>query len=298
MLPPLDTGIVNALVRDGDDAGSWMISQAKDCLNIHRNLSLGVLMLLSPYGPFLAQLYQDEAPLDSSKKGADSWHIGFRVRLPEGKVANLTNDRSAQNPPFDDLSIYSTSVEGVIDVRVLNKPFISFSMFDKPRNWQAMLQWLWEHGDKREIARSIPQLDPQRLRALVDGKDSEMESNQMNTDGLTDSQVQHEDFSIRIARKALAMEDIGKGLYEMLLAFQIFEPSLHQGRSSDSHAGVEHQRWHISFLVRNIVSILAAGNTAEHLLRSPHFAAFVSSPVRLRVWLISMRSASTSNQCN
>lgn len=82
MLPPLDTAIVDALVRDGDDGGSWMISQAKDCLNIRRNLSLGVLMLLAPYGPFLAQVYQDEAPLDSNRKGADSWHIGFLVRFP------------------------------------------------------------------------------------------------------------------------------------------------------------------------------------------------------------------------
>ena len=82
MLPPLDTRILNALVRDGDDAGSWMIRQAKHCLNIDRNLSLGLLMLLSTYGPFLAQLYQDEAPLDTNKRGADSWHIGFRVCLP------------------------------------------------------------------------------------------------------------------------------------------------------------------------------------------------------------------------
>ena len=85
MLPPLDKSILDALVRDGDDAGSWMISQAKNCLNIDRNLSLGVLMLLAPYGRFLAQLYQDEAPLDSDKKGADSWHIGFRVRSLRAK---------------------------------------------------------------------------------------------------------------------------------------------------------------------------------------------------------------------
>ena len=297
MLPPLDTGVLNALVTDGDDAGSWMISQAKDCLNMDRNLSLGVLMLLSPYGPFSAQPYQAKAPLDSNKEGADSWHIGFRVRLPKGKVASLTNDRSAQNPPFDDLSIYSTSIEGVIDIHVLKKPFISFSMFDKPRNWQAMLHWLWEHGDNRQIARSIPQLDPQTLRALVDEKDSEMESGQMNIDGLTDIQVQNEELSIRSARKALAKGDIGEGIYEMLLAFQIFEPSLHQGKPSHLHTGVGLQKWHISFRVRNLVPFLAARNAAEHLLRSPHFAASVSSPVRMRLWLISMHSTSSSNHC-
>ena len=64
--------ILNALVHDGHDAGSWLIRQAKNCLNIDRNLSLGVLVLLSTYGPFLAQLYQDKNPLASNKKGADS----------------------------------------------------------------------------------------------------------------------------------------------------------------------------------------------------------------------------------
>ena len=79
MLPPLDARVVDALVHDGDDASSRMIRQAKSCLNIDRNLSLGVLMLLSTYGPFLAQLYQDKAPLYSNKIGADSWHIEFPV---------------------------------------------------------------------------------------------------------------------------------------------------------------------------------------------------------------------------
>ena len=95
MLPPLDTGIFNALVRDGDDAGSWMVRLAKNCLNINRNLSLGVHMLLSTYGPFLAQLYQNKAPLDSDKKDDDSWNIGFRVLVPCGKTASLTDARSA-----------------------------------------------------------------------------------------------------------------------------------------------------------------------------------------------------------
>ena len=82
MLPPLETGILNALVRDGDDAGSWMVRLAKNCLNINRNLSLGVHMLLSTYGPFLAQLYQDKAPLNSNMEDDDSWNIEFRVLFP------------------------------------------------------------------------------------------------------------------------------------------------------------------------------------------------------------------------
>ena len=144
-------------------------------------------MLLSTYGHFLAQVYQHKAPSDSNKKGPKDWHIGFRVRSPWGKIASLTNDRSAQDPPFDDLSINSTSVERVIDVYVLKKPFILITMIDKPQNWQAMLRWLWEHGDEREIARSIPQLDPRRLRALVDEKDRDVESDHTSTDGLTDN---------------------------------------------------------------------------------------------------------------
>ena len=111
-------------------------------------------MIRSTYGPFLAQLYQDKVSLVSNKKGADSWHIGFRVRFPSGNIASLTNDRSAQDLPFDDLSIYSTSVEGVIDVHVLNKPFISVLMFDKPRNWQAILEWLWDYGNRRYIEKA------------------------------------------------------------------------------------------------------------------------------------------------
>ena len=169
-------------------------------------------------------------------------------------------------------------------------------MFDKPQHWQALLQWLWDYGDKREIARSIPQLDPQTLRASVDENYSEVESGQMNSYGHTDSLVRDDDLSIRIAWKPFATGDIAGGLYESvvryaLVTFQIFKPSLRRSKPSPSHAGVGHQKWRIYFLVRSLIPILAAGNTAEHLLRSPHFAAFISSPVRLRVWLMSMHSA-------
>ena len=171
-------------------------------------------------------------------------------------------------------------------------------MFDKPQSWQALLQWLWDYGDERQIARSIPQLDPQTLRPSVDENYSEVESDQMNSDGHTDSQVRDDDLSIRIGRKPFATGDIAGGLYEALVTFQIFKPSLRRSKPSPSHASVEHQKWRIYFLVRSLVPILAAGKTAEHLLRSPHFAAFISSPVRLRVWLISMHSASRSNHSN
>ncbi len=81
MLPPLNPRFLNALGCDGDDASSWMIRQAKDELNIDRNLSLGVLLLLETYARFTAQLHQDEAPSYRNRKGADSWHIQFRVRV-------------------------------------------------------------------------------------------------------------------------------------------------------------------------------------------------------------------------
>lgn len=115
-----------------------------------------------------------------------------------------------------------------------------------------MLQWLWEHGDKRQIARSIPQLDPQRLRALANEKDGEAESGQMGTGGFTESKVQDNDLSIRVAREAFARGDMARGMYEILVAFHIFEPSLNQDNLPPVHAGVGNQEWYISFRVRNL----------------------------------------------
>ena len=80
MLKPLDLGMFNALACDDDDADSWKVRQAKDCLNVHKNLSLGVFILLATYEPFLAMLFQDDIPMESNKKGAHSWNIQFRVR--------------------------------------------------------------------------------------------------------------------------------------------------------------------------------------------------------------------------
>lgn len=82
MLPPLDSRVLSALVRDGDYADSEFLGQAKSRLNKDRNLCLGVLLLLWTYGRFLAQLYQDKAPLGDNRKGADSWNIQFRVCMP------------------------------------------------------------------------------------------------------------------------------------------------------------------------------------------------------------------------
>ena len=261
MLPPLDSRILSALVcDDDDDADSEFVIQAKRRLKTDRNLSLGVLLLLQTYGRFLAQLHQDRVPMYHERWGADSWHIAFRVRMPWQMSVSSTNGHLfTQDPPFDDLRIYSTFRYGVIEIRVLNKPFLSFQMFDEPQNWQAMLQWLWEHGDERELARSIPQLDPRIMRALVDRNYSARESSQMDIENLTESQMRDDTSSIRTARKALMTGDIGRGMYKLLVAFQIFEPSLYRDKSPTRHANMEHTDWYIIFLVRNLVPILASG---------------------------------------
>ena len=38
-------------------------------------------------------------------------------------------------------------------------------MFDRPDNWLAMFQWLWEYGHNI----TLPQLDPQIMSALLLG---------------------------------------------------------------------------------------------------------------------------------
>ena len=124
-----------------------------------------------------------------------------------------------------------------------------------------MLKWLWEHGDNRQISRSIPQLDPHRMRTLVDGSNSAKGNDQMDTSGLAESQVGYADCSIRTAAKAFALGDIGEGIYRLLLAFQVFDPLLQRDKSKYLRANVGHVKWHISFLVRNLVLVLAAGHS-------------------------------------
>lgn len=159
-------------------------------------------------------------------------------------------DLSTQDPLFDDLRIQSSSVKGVITIRVLSKPFLSICMFGNPQNWQAMLQWLWEHGDKREIARSIPSLDPQKMRTLVESKSSGNLSDQMDVGGLTEIRLEDDGSSICAARRALAMGVTAEGMCQLLLTFNIFEPCLE--KSSHRSADVGHKSWDIVFLVRGL----------------------------------------------
>lgn len=160
-----------------------------------------------------------------------------------------------------------------------------------------MLQWLWEYGDRCEIARSIPQLDPRRMRTLVEGSDGPNNGDKIDTSWKKSHSEDDDDLSIGAARRALVIGDIGEGMYKMLLAFHIFEPFVHWDKAFICHADVGHERWHISFLVRSLVPVLAAGIIAKHVLRSLHSAAFVYSLVILRVLFISTPSTSSSNHC-
>lgn len=170
-------------------------------------------------------------------------------------------------------------------------------MFDRPQNWQAMLQWLWEYGDKYEIARSIPRLDPRRMHTLVNGKDSANEVDEMDTGSLAESRVEEvHDVSIRTARRALAIGGTGEGTYNLLLAFDIFKPLLHWDKSSTWHADVGYEKWHILLLVCSPV-IPAVGIITEHLLSYPHSAVSVFSLVDVRAPLTSTPSTSSSIHC-
>ena len=257
MIEPLDPRILSALLRDDDDDGNKYVPMAKRCLNENRNLSAGVSHLLDTYKAFQAHLWQHDIPC-GHERGADSWHIEFLVRTQCQFTASSTNHRAAKDPPFSNLRIYSTSFEGVIDVHVRNKPFLSIRIFDHPQNWQALLQWLWEYGDRCQIARSLLPLDPQKLSAIHIDSNTPSDGSQADGHAHTgiDAQGTDDTFhsTIGAARRALAKNGTGEGMYKLLLAFQNFKPSLHWDRSSAWHADVGYEKWHISFSVRCLVS--------------------------------------------
>ena len=257
MIEPLDPRILSALVRDHDDCDNKYVPMAKRCLNERRNLSGGVSHLLNTYKAFQAHLWQHDIPC-GHERGADSWHIEFLVCTQCQSTTSSANDCTAKDPPFSDLCICSTSFGGVIDVHVRNKPFLSIRIFDHPQNWQAMLQWLWEYGDRIQIARSIPQLDPQKLSVIHNDSDTPSDGSQADGHASTDIDAQGTDdtfcSTMRAARMALAKNVTGEGMYKLLVAFQNFKPSLHWDRSSAWHADVGYERWHISFSVRCFVS--------------------------------------------
>ena len=92
MIEPLDPRILSALARDHDDDDNKYVPMAKRCLNEHRNLSGGVSHLLETYKAFQAQLWQHDIPC-GHERGADSWHIEFRVCTQYQSTASSPNHR-------------------------------------------------------------------------------------------------------------------------------------------------------------------------------------------------------------
>ena len=157
-------------------------------------------------------------------------------------------------------------------------------------------QWLWKWGDERQIARSIPQLDPQRIHALVNEKEISGRDGQIHGESLAESRTDDDDLSVLAARTALARGDVGEGIYKMLLVFQIFKLSLHWNPTSEVDTNMKSGLWYIIFLVRGN-AILLAGMVTDYSPRSRHFAVSAFSPVVWRVSLTSMPSTSASNHC-
>ena len=169
-------------------------------------------------------------------------------------------------------------------------------IFDQPQNWQVLFQWLWKWGEDRQIARSIPQLDPQKLRALVNDQDIPERGGQIHGESLAGSRMEDDDSSVLAAKVALATGDMGEGIYKLLLLFQIFKPSLHWNKTSEQDTNMKPKLWYILFLVRG-PTIHSADIVTDHPLRSPHFAVSAFNPVLSRVSLTYTASMSLSNQC-
>ena len=101
-----------------------------------------------------------------------------------------------------------------------------------------MLKWLWEYGDQREIARSIPQLDPQKLSATFD--DLERDSGEL-LEG--DSSV---DVTKGLAQKKCLSQD----LLRLLNAFDdVFKPRIKLDKSTGCDHDIAWQKWDIAFQV-------------------------------------------------
>ena len=115
---------------------------------------------------------------------------------------------------------------------------VSFQLFDRPQNWQAMVEWLWEYGDQFEIARSIPQLDPQRLGKIF------------GTSKNDDGNYAMGETLICAARGIVPEECIGDELLRLFNAFgDVFKPRIKLNKSPVRDQETEWQRWDIAFQV-------------------------------------------------
>lgn len=91
------------------------------------------------------------------------------------------------------------------------------------------------------------------MSALINGEDRSNRGNQMDGGGFVGRDVEDDDgllyLPICAVRRAFATRGSGQGVYELLLAFRIFEPDLYWDKPSIWHADVGYEEWHISFLV-------------------------------------------------
>jgi len=116
---------------------------------------------------------------------------------------------------------------------VKNRPMVSFLIFDQPHNWQAMLEWLWEYGEKFHGARSITPLDPQKLSALAC----------QSIDSNGDDAIFHE----KLRSFQGHAKRISEGVLDLLSAFPNIDPLLSIDKSSQFHDEAGHEKWHIKF---------------------------------------------------
>ncbi len=118
-----------------------------------------------------------------------------------------------------------------------------------------MLEWLWEYGEKCQIARSIPQLDPRTIYAIHHSNDIVNEGNPVRGGALIDSDMEKDEeyfySTIRAIRRIFVMKGTAEGTYRLLLELQNFKPELYWDKSSSWHADVGYEKWHISFSVRH-----------------------------------------------
>ena len=128
------------------------------------------------------------------------------------------------------------SINGAIEIQMLDKPIVSFRIFDHPRNWQAMMRWIWEHGNDF-AAKSIPLLNSGWLKFLGHC------SRRQRCDGSLERQIQ-------CFHKRREKEPIYDRVMNLLNLFPVFEPLLSVDRSSNFQVKTGFKEWHILFKVR------------------------------------------------
>lgn len=109
-----------------------------------------------------------------------------------------------------------------------------------------MLRCLWEYGHQRQIARSIPQLNPLRLNAL-----KQHSANDYNDDEDRYQLMRHS--SHLLETKYMSM-----GVYELLVAFDFCKPQLSVDRSSAFLEDTGYEIWQILFYVSTLAISMAS----------------------------------------